>query len=223
MRRLAATVLTVTALAATPGMALGPVSFGPNLAGAGWKDLTFRNLNPAKFSAEGQGTLRVEADQAVSVLWRPLPSDFSQAATASWRWRVDQGVPATDLGRRGQDDRSIALYFLFADDPAAAENPPQSLRAAMRRGRALIYVWGGDAAENSVVTSPGLLGRAQMVVKQPAPGPAGQWVAENVDLRADFRRAFGREPGPLVGLGVSSDSDNTGGRTIASLSDLVIQ
>ena len=44
-----------------------------------------------------------------------------------------------------------------------------------------------------------------------------------VDLRADFRRAYGGDPGALVGIGVSSDSDNSGTRTEALLADLVIR
>ena len=61
-----------------------------------------------------------------------------------------------------------------------------------------------------------------MVVKRTAPGPTGQWISETADLRADYRRAFGREPGPLVGIGVSSDSDDTATMADARLSDLVI-
>ena len=219
------TSLTLAALIAsgTPAGAIGPVVFGPDLQAEGWQDLSFFGRKPVDFTAEGVDTLRIVADRGISVIWRQLPRAFAGAGAAAWRWRVDAGVPPTDLARRGQDDRDIALYFLFADDPAALDDPPASLRAAMRQGRALVYVWGGDAPAGSVIPNPNMGGRGQILVRRPAASPTGQWKTEKVDLRADFRRAYGSDPGPLIGVGVSSDSDNSGTRTEALLSDLVVR
>lgn len=210
-------------LAALPARALGPVAFGPDLRSAGWETLTFRGRAPAEFRAEGADTLAIRADRGVSVVYRSLPPAFAAAEGAAWRWRVAAGAPPTDLGRRGGDDRSIALYFLFADDAEAAAEPPASLRAALRRGRALIYVWGGDAARRSVIESPQMAGRGMMVVQRPAGAPGAEWTAETVDLGADFRAAFGRAPGPLVAVAVSSDSDDTGGVVEARIADLTLR
>lgn len=203
-------------------MAGGPVAFGPDLASRGWDVLTFRGRAPVAFAAEGTDGLAIRAEAAVSVLYRPLPEAFAGAGTAAWRWRVDAGPPPTDLAQRGGEDRAIALYFLFADDPDIRAAPPASLRAALRRGRALVYVWGGDGAERSAVPSPHMAGRGVMVLQRPADSATGVWLPERVDLRADFRRAFGLEPGPLVAVAVSSDSDDTGGVTEARLADLVL-
>jgi hypothetical protein len=63
----------------------------------------------------------------------------------------------------------------------------------------------------------------KLVIRQPGGGYSGQWLSESVDLTADFRRAFGREPGPLVGVAVSSDSDDTHARTQASIDQLVVR
>jgi hypothetical protein len=49
------------------------------------------------------------------------------------------------------------------------------------------------------------------------------WRTESVDLRADFRRVYGSDPGPLLGVGVSSDSESTGTVTDAELADLVVR
>ena len=38
----------------------------------------------------------------------------------------------------------------------------------------------------------------------------GQWVTAERDIVADYRRAFGTEPPPIVGIAIMSDSDNTG-------------
>lgn len=220
--RAAVLAAAFAACAVTPAGALGPVGFGPDLARSGWETLAFRGRPPAEFAADGAAGLTIRADGAVSVLYRPLPRDFGAAETADWRWRVDAGVPPTDLARRGGDDRAIAVYFLFADDARDARTPPRSLSAAVRRGRALIYVWGGSDA-GRVIASPHMAGRGQMIVRQAAGGEGGGWVRETADLRGDFRRAFGREPGPLVAVAVSSDSDDTGGQVRAAVADLVLR
>jgi hypothetical protein len=222
--RIISTIVIAGGLAlAGPGLALGPVAFGPSLSASGWQDFPYRNLKQVEFTAEGADTLRLRSDHAASLIWRQLPSDFSGGGVAQWRWKVDQAVPPTDLSDRGADDRSIALYFLFADSASAANDPPKSMRSAMMSGRALIYVWGSDEAAGSVIRSPSMFGRGQLVVQRPAASPTNTWISESVDLRADFRRAFGREPGPLVGVGVSADSDNTGTVAEATLSNLVIR
>ncbi len=222
MGRAVATGLVFLALA-TPAAAVDPVSFGPGLSGQGWEELTFFGRDPAEFAATGPHALQIRTDGGVSVIWRRLPASHAAATGAEWRWRVDRGVPPTDLSRKTEDDRDIALYFVFADDAAAVEKPPRSLRAALGRGRALIYVWGGDGPAGSIVTSPHLGERGKLLIQRPAGSANGTWRNEGVDLRADFRRAFDRDPGPLVGLAVSSDSDDTGSLTEASIADIVIR
>jgi hypothetical protein len=140
---------------------------------------------------------------------------------------VQSGPPATDLTRKGQDDRAIAIYFAFARDESAARwaRGASSLTSAMwwSSGRALVYVYGGSGARGAMLDSPHLGASGKLVIRQPGGTYAGTWLPETVDLIADFRRAFGQDPGPLVGVAVSSDSDDTGGKTAASIADLVLQ
>jgi len=218
MRHWTLTALGLLAAGATQAATVG---FGPDLAARGWDQLDFRGRAPAQFAATPDA-LSIRAESGVSVLWRSLPRELADASGASWRWRVGDGVPPTDLARRGADDRNIALYFLFADDAGVLDDMPQSLNAALRKGRALVYVWGGAQA-GEVVSSPHMRGRGQMIVAEPAGGGGEGWKSQAVDLRADFRRAFGREPGPLVGVAVSADSDDTGSSIDATLADLEIR
>ncbi len=216
-------ILAATLLAGVPAPAEGPVSFGPDLAARGWVQMDFRGRSPAVFEAEGPGRLEVRADAAVSVLYRVLPRQFATTEVADWRWRVDAGPPATDLTRRRGEDRALAVYFLFENRGSEATEPPKDLRSALRRGRALTYVWGGGLAPGSVLDSPQLRGRGRMIVLRQADAPPGTWLSESVSIRADFLRAFGDEPGPLVGVAVSSDSDDTGGETRAAVEGLTLR
>ncbi len=134
---------------------------------------------------------------------------------------MSEGVAATDLTRKGGDDRNLALYFVFVDEATASDLNPSNARRLLRNKstRALIYVWGGDHARGDMLPSPYHPGLRTKVLRTNADGT----FAESVDLAADYRRAFGAQPGVLVGLGVSADSDDTDGRVRASIADLRLE
>lgn len=203
------------------------ISFGPSLEGQGWKPLTFRSLKPMSFAAEGTGQLNISGEKAVSVIWRGVEEALWSTRTARWRWRVSSGPPATNLAIKGGDDRAIALYFVFARDEAAANSAKgaQSLSSAMwwSSGTALVYVWGGEGAKNAVIASPHMGSSGKLILRHPGALADGTWRPERADLAADFRRAFGREPGPLVGIAISSDNDDSGARTSAAIAGLAVE
>ncbi len=223
---LAASLAAALSLAA-PALAQTPIPFGPSLEAAGWEAITFRGIPATTYAAEGATTLAVVAEESSSVIARRLPASAFDATRAAWRWRVEEGPPPTDLGRRGGDDRALALYFAFAPeaDRAAAEAGRSSLRSLLLsgRGRLLVYVFGGEGAPGEMVENPYTRGRGVYVVRRPAGAEKGAWLAEEVDLAADHRAAFGEEPGILVGVAVASDSDDTGGRNVGAIEGLVVR
>jgi hypothetical protein len=222
MKRLATIVLL--ALAPGTGLAMDSVPFGPSLAQSGWRTLTFRGLKPVDYRPASASRLDIVGDRAASLIWRELPESSWNSGAATWRWRVQSGPPATDLASKSKDDRAIALYFVFARDEAAARaaQGASSLTSAMwwSSGSALVYVFGGAGARGQIVSSQHIGPSGKLILRQPGGVYSGAWLAENANLASDFRRAFGRTPGPLVGIAVSSDSDDSGGLTMASLDDL---
>ncbi|UWQ22648.1 DUF3047 domain-containing protein [Jannaschia sp. W003] len=183
-----------------------------------WKEQGFLRFRTNDYQ-QGGASLGVASDGTVSLLWKALPEGARDATKASWSWGVTEGVPPTDLARKGGDDRDLALYFAWTEagasvDPARAM---QLLRAPTTR--VLVYVRGGDAARGTVQRSPYLDGMRTVVLR---PAGTGSF-SESVDLAADFRRAFGTESGVLVGVGVSADSDDTKTRIRATVSNLALR
>jgi hypothetical protein len=203
------------------------IPFGPSLEQAGWEALTFRWLSETQYTVTGLNTLGVVAEGSSSVISKRLPEQAFDASRASWRWRVDEGVPATDLSQKGGDDRALAIYFAFApeSDRAAAAEGRASLRNLLLtgRGQLLIYVWGGEGARGEMVQNPYTRGSGVYIIQRSASTATGSWLSEEVDLRTDFARAFGGEAGVLVGVAVASDSDDTRSRNVAAISDLTVQ
>ncbi|MHA7876858.1 DUF3047 domain-containing protein [Roseivivax sp.] len=169
----------------------------------------------------GGDSLSVASDGTVSIAYRPLSEGAWGAESAGWSWSVSQGVPATDLTQKGGDDRNLALYFVFLPEARAEELKGASITRLLNEDdiRALVYVWGGDHARGAVLPSPYLGARGKTVVLRPAGTGSHR---ENVDLAADYARAFGGSPEALVGIAVSGDSDDTDSMIRADVSGLTV-
>ncbi|MEQ1660364.1 MAG: DUF3047 domain-containing protein, partial [Hylemonella sp.] len=46
-------------------------------------------------------------------------------------------------------------------------------------------------------------------VVESGPSRLNQWLDYERDIRADYRKVFGEEPGRLIGVAIMTDSDNT--------------
>lgn len=185
-----------------------------------WKEQGFLRLFSNSYVQRG-GQLDVVSDGTVSLLWRPLDRFQQSARAASWAWRVQEGVTPTDLTVKGGDDRNLAVYFVFVDPDRAEALAGGSARRILREGsaRALIYVWGGQHNRGAILPSPY---SKQLRTKVLRGSDAGAH-QEMVDLVSDYRTAFGGPPGALVGLAVSADSDDTKGKIVASISNLILK
>jgi len=84
----------------------------------------------------------------------------------------------------------------------------------------LIYSFGGDKPRNTFQKNPYLDNRGVTIIKRPAAPGAFE---EEVDLVADFRRAFNTSPEALVGVALASDSDNTNTSVMARVENLRIE
>ncbi|WP_377512470.1 DUF3047 domain-containing protein [Octadecabacter sp. R77987] len=201
-------------LAAAP-LAAQSISFN------GWTEQRFSLFAQVDYGFSGS-RLSVSSDDAASMTYRQLPAGSWGATSASWSWAVSESVPATDLTRKGGDDRNLSLYFVFLPQ-AEAERIGEggSIRSLLNneQARVLVYVWGGAHGRGDVLSSPYLGPRGKTIVRRPS--GTGSF-SENVDLAGDYARAFGGSAGALVGLAVSADSDDTNSTIRGEISGLSI-
>jgi hypothetical protein len=213
--RLALPILALS-LVAGAALAAGPVRFD-----GAWQEQRFSLFASNDYSFDGD-RLAVRSDGTVSLVWARLPEASWRARGAAWRWSVDRSVPATDLRRKGGDDRNLALYFVFLPEAEARRARSDGIRRLLEAdaARVLVYVWGGPDGQPRLQDSPYLGERGKTVALRPA--GTGR-VDETVDLAADHRAAFGTAPGALVGIAVSADSDDTSSAISAELSNLILR
>lgn len=209
----------------------GRLRAAPDLAAElradGWKLLAVAAREQAEFVPHGQNGIGLSADNAVGFLYQPVANDMGAKRTLSWRWRVDEAVVPTDLSRIGTDDRSLAVHLVFPRDTETLplweriEHAVTRLVAPPLAGRVLTYVWGGIHEPGATLANPHLDGQGTLIVLRRGTEKTGQWFMENIDFVADFRRAFGYSPPPPMYLAISSDSDDTAGRSRGLIADLV--
>jgi hypothetical protein len=203
-----------------------PVPVEADLRAAGWKEISVPGRRDNRFSADG-GDLVIASERAVSFLYAPVPA-FDQRAPArlAWQWRVDRDFPSSDLAAKGKDDRPLAVHVWFpAPDARRSGGFMRRLYAGMigvpEWGRAITYVWGGRDAVGTVIDNPYMDGREGVLIVLRSTGtPTGVWLPEDVDVVADYRKAFAGEPPPPSFVAVSSDTDDTRQSSLARLRDL---
>lgn len=226
----------VGAVAAAPGANLltDPASAMPDPAppwrvvGLPRQDLPLTRYRVVE--TDGGRVLEIDARASYGNLVHDWPAGVD-AGRLAWSWRVDLDNPRTDLRRKAGDDHAVAVCVML-------EMPLQAVpfweRQLLRLARAtsgeslpaatLCYAWDARLAAGTQLDSP-YTRRVRWLVLRGAGEPLGSWRREERDLRADFTRLFGDESSqlpPVRAVLVAGDADNTQGRSLARLKDLVL-
>jgi hypothetical protein len=216
----------VVLLTLAPGVAQGAA--GPELKAEGWRELASPRKAENAYRAGPDGAIEVISNNSVSTLYRPVDVSIEKLPVLTWRWRVDDPAPATDLSMKGEDDCSLAVYVGFPYDPGQAsfferlQRPlVEAWAGEMAPGRVLRYVFCGRQQRGEVVDSPYLGAAGFMRILRPADSPTDTWFAEQVDLAADYRQAFGEAPPDPAQIAIQADTDDTGSASRAWVADLV--
>lgn len=231
--------MSTTLLQAQPLATLAPPTGGSTTAWppAPWVAglLPAQTLPTTRFEpvvVDGQPAVRIEAAGSYGNLLHPLARSASPGLLR-WRWRLDEPNPAADLRRREGDDTNLKVCLLF--DLPIGQVPfveRQLLRIARSRSgeplpaATLCYVWDPRLAVGTRLDNP-YSRRVRYLVLRGPEQPLRRWASEQRDVAADFRAAFGDESPdalpPLQAVAVGADNDNTGGRSLAYLADLVLE
>jgi hypothetical protein len=205
--------------AADSSFLIPPFAAAPGSIAAPWEPLRLpkhiaRALATVSIE-QGLPVLQVTAEKQAGGAFLRLPKP-SPHVRLTWQWRVDRVLTTADLTRKDADDFAARVYVMF-DYPTERLAYFDRLKARLARTiydselplATLCYVWDNrqprDAVFRSVYTD-----RVRLIVLRNAQDHTGRWVEETRDLAADFRRAFGDDPPPLIGIAFAADTDNTG-------------
>lgn len=191
-----------------------------------WEHQVYMNRRPTHYNATehaGRPAVKALAEGANSTLSLPLAP---QAGALPQRIRFSLFVPALnpkfDLKEKGEDDAVARLILSFDGDRSkqwSARDHIVSELSSLIAGKPLpyasiMYVWDSRYPVGSVIPNP-YTSRIRQIVIESGEGRLNQWVDFDRDIEADFKLAFGEAPGALIGLGLMTDSNNSGASVTA--------
>ncbi|WP_265922936.1 DUF3047 domain-containing protein [Cupriavidus nantongensis] len=196
----------------------------------GWHPWTInRNKTPTTYTlaeVDQRVVVHAKADSSASGLYVPLRE--RDAGMVRWTWKTSGIIRNADNSHGPREDSPLRLFVAFDGDKGALPLKDQLMyeMARLTTGRempyaTLMYIWGGQRAEGAVVKNPHT-DRVRMIVVDSGMKHANEWRCHERDLRADYRKAFGTDPGRVIAVGIMTDTDNTKSKAEAWYGDIAL-
>lgn len=199
----------------------------------GWEALEFPGIDEhTRYNlVDDDGTQVIEAqtDNSASGRIARVSIDPGESLILKWRWKVDNIFEQGDARKKSGDDYPARIYVAFEFEPDKAGFFERAKRRAVKTlfgeelpGRALNYIWANRLEQGEGIANP-YTDQTWMIAVNSGPEQIGEWITVERDIVADYREAFGEDPPPIVGIGIMSDSDNTGESASARYGDIELE
>jgi Protein of unknown function (DUF3047) len=187
-------------------------------AQASWKPMHLPGKRKTLFTHtthDGRQAVLATANSSVSMFRRPLHIPADELGSLKFSWKVPQLIQAADMAQRELDDSPVRLVLAFEGDRSrfSHKNRMMSELSLALTGEelpyaTLMYVWCNQCQTGDVITNP-RTDRIRKFAVEAGKGNVGKWLDYERDIRSDFIKAFGEEPGALTGIAFMTDTDNT--------------
>ena len=190
----------------------------------GWEALEFPKIErhseytviPSDAAEAGSAVLRAQAEASASGLIFEQTFEVADTPIVEWRWKIEDTVPGGDAATKDGDDYALRIYIIFPYDPAEASfgtklkyNAAKLIYGEYPPLASLNYVWANQAWSQDILPNA-FTERAMMFAVETGSEHVGQWRSYRVDIREDYREAFGKAPPATASIAIMSDTDNTG-------------
>ena len=207
------------------------VSSDAGASPVGWQPWTInRNKTPTRYTlteVDQRVVLHAQADSSASGLYVPLVE--REAGALRWRWKTRDVIRTADNGVSHREDSPLRIFVAFDGDRSTLPLRDQLMyeMARITTGRempyaTLMYIWGGRLPPGSIVNNPHT-DRVRMIIVDSGTRHTGEWRCHERDLRADYRKAFGVDPGKVIAVGLMTDTDNTRTHAESWYGDIAIE
>ena len=210
----------IAALFALAGCAsIPPVAPVAPVAASDWHDVSLPGKQLTHYGwsfKDGRRAIAAVSDRSASMWRRRIEVAAVDVRQVSFSWWVQQMVENGSVADANREDAAARVLFSFQGDVGSL---PLRTRALFDLAEAitgerppfatLMYVWDATAPVGTVIINP-RSDRIRKIVLDSGPQELRRWREHRRDLAADYRLAFGAEPGALSAVAVMTDSDNTG-------------
>jgi hypothetical protein len=196
------------------------ISLGPKA----WRHYKLPGKRSSQYqlaSEQGRKGLKVQAQSSASMMRYALRVEPQALGALKFSWKVPQAIAQANVADRDFDDAPVRLVLAFEGDSSkfSARNAMLSELSRTITGEplpyaTLMYVWCATSEKDTVVHNP-RTDRIRKIVLESGGKNLGKWLDYERDIRADFIKAFGEEPGALLGVALMTDTDNTQSNAMA--------
>jgi hypothetical protein len=189
-----------------------------------WQPMALPGKRKTQFhplAHEGRQALHAVSDGSASMMRRKLSVPASELGQLQFSWQTRMLIDQADMAEREAEDAVVRVILSFEGDRSkfSARNQMLSDLSHALTGEdmpyaTLMYVWCNKRPAGSLITNP-RTDRIRKLVVESGKGNLGKWLDYERDIRADFIKAFGEEPGALTGIAVMTDTDNTQSKAAA--------
>lgn len=145
------------------------------------------------------GFLSAYSNNAASGILYRINFDSRRNPLISWKWKVvkfpDKSKVKKDTGWIEKDDYAARFYVIFPG-------------FIFPFTKCIEYVWDQNIPAGTVLTNP-YFHNLKIIVVESGTSRMGEWVLEERNIRADFRKVFKGDSGKVGAVAVMTDTDNT--------------
>ncbi len=200
---------------------------------AGWVHLPLSKLKKDTVytlsQVDGRTVLHAIAINSASLFVSRFQSSMEVPANISWKWKTEALVPGADNREKKLEDAPLRVIVAFDGDYA---NLPKIEKKRFKRAKSLsgrdlpyailMYIWSDHVPVDSVIPSAHT-SQVKMLVAASGVEGLGQWQTVKRKLPDDYRHAFGTDPGPVIGVAVMTDTDNTRTEAAGDYADILVE
>lgn len=170
---------------------------------------------------QGRQSLRADSERSASMLRQKLLIEPDRLGRLVFEWQVHELIAEADMRQRETEDSPVRLILAFGGDRQKF-SPKNAMLSELSRAltgedmpyATLMYVWSNQLPVGTVIVNP-RTDRVRKIVVESGPQRLKQWLHYERQIQADFEKAFGEPAGPLIGLAIMTDTDNTQGQARA--------
>lgn len=213
-------------------LVLFPKEVEPGELPAGWEKWVIHPLKRKTdygFKRDKGGVyLEARSRSSASGLIYRLDVDPAAFDTLEFSWMVDNLLEGADAAERESEDSPVRVVLAFDGDkstlPAREKAFFERVKLFTRQDMpyaTLMYIWDNARPLDTLIANPHT-SRVQKLVASTGPGGLKTWQLHRRNVVEDYRKAYGKAPGRLIGVAIMTDTDNTGTMTQARYRDLML-
>jgi len=175
---------------------------------------------------QGRTVLSANSKTSASGLAIKLQPRQTQNLWLKWEWKAITSIPEADNTERYHDDAPLRILVAFDGNKSklGLKEKMNFEMASLISGQdmpyaTLMYIWSGKTPVNTILENAHT-SRIKMIVVDSGSEGLGDWRKHEQDLAADYKRAYGENPGEVIGIALLTDTDNTKSETRALYGDI---